>query len=112
MSFSDNLENWLINKTLKSGFIQSRILAWTRAGALAFATYLVKEGFADDNIAAKIVGFAVAVVTLYLQDLDVKIVNGKLKIAFASMPSGNQTPDEEKTETALLNTIESEKNKK
>jgi len=112
MSFTD----YFINKAIDSGFLKSRIQAAVRALAMAGGSYLVQHGLANQEISQAVVGAVVGLVALYLQDLDVKVVDGKIKIALKtnppdSIPSGNLTPDEEKAETAVLNNAEANKNK-
>lgn len=108
--------DFLINKSINSGFVKSRIQAWARVGAIALASYLVTHHVANQAIASDIVGSIVGLVALYLQDLDVKVVDGKIKVALNtnppdSTPSGPLSPDAEKAETAALNNAESAKNK-
>lgn len=78
----NRLYTWLLN----SGFLKARILAWVRIGAASFGTYLITKGLADQSIADAISGAIVNIVTLYLQDLDVKVVDGKIKIALHTEP--------------------------
>lgn len=111
-----NLTDWLINKSINSGFLKSRVQAGARALAMAGASYLVQHGLANQEISQALVGAVVGLVALYLQDLDVKVVDGKLKIALNtnppdSTPSGPLSPDAEKAETAVLNSAEANKNK-
>lgn len=80
------ITDWLYNKLIKSGFIQARILAWTRILAAALSAWLVQKGATDQNIADFISGSIVGIVTLYLQDLDIKVVDGKIKIALNTEP--------------------------
>ena len=79
MSFSD----LLINKAIGSGFLKSRIQALVRALAVSGGTYLVQHGLANQEISTALVGLVVGVVGLYLQDLDVKVVNGKIQVALS-----------------------------
>lgn len=108
--------DFFINKAISSGFLKSRIQAGARLALTAGATYLVTKGLADQSVANTIVGSGMAVIAAYLQDLDVKIVDGKIKVALltpvdtSSMlaqpsPQG-LTEDQEKKETALLNQLQ------
>ena len=80
------ITDWLYNKLIKSGFLQARVLAWARAGAFAFTGYLVTKGLATQDIADFAASSIVGLVTLYLQDLDIKVVDGKIKIALMTEP--------------------------
>jgi hypothetical protein len=82
-----SIQEYLINKLITSGFLKSRILAWTRIGAAALGTYLVTKGVANYDIANTVSGAVVSIVSLYLQDLDVKVVDGKIKIALKTDPA-------------------------
>lgn len=99
--------DYVINKSISSGFVKSRIQAWARVGATAGAAYLVQHGLANQEISQALVGSVVGLVALYLQDLDVKVVDGKIKIALNTPPVDAQ----EKAETAALNNAEAVKNK-
>lgn len=82
MSFSD----YFINKAISSGFLKSRIQALARTVAMAGGTYLVQHGLANQEISTALVGAVVGLVAMYLQDLDVKVVDGKIKIALNTQP--------------------------
>lgn len=103
----------ILNKLIKSEFVKARVLAAVRHGATALGVWLVSKGLADNSMSADIVGFAVAAASFYLADLDVKVVDGKIKVAFLtepsvkldSTPSGKLTPEQEQEVTKQLNTL-------
>lgn len=82
-----SLSDFFINKAISSGFLKSRIQALARTVAMAGGTYLVQHGLANQEISTALVGAVVGVVAMYLQDLDVKIVDGKIKVALNTQPS-------------------------
>lgn len=63
---------------------------------MALSTWLVTKGMADQSIADFIYGSIVGLVTMYLQDLDIKVVDGKIRIALHTNPpvSAKTTPVE------------------
>lgn len=85
MSFS--ITDYVLNKAVSSGFLKSRIQALARTVAMAGGTYLVQHGLANQEISTAVVGAVVGIVAMYLQDLDVKIVDGKIKVALNTQPT-------------------------
>lgn len=78
--------NWLIVKTWKSDYFKSWVLAQARHVATALGTALVLHGFANKEMSEDIVGFIVAAASFYLAALDVKVVDGKIRVALNTMP--------------------------
>lgn len=110
--------DYVLNKAVSSGFLKSRIQAGARALALGGAGWLVQHGLATNSTSQVIVASIMAIVAVYLQDLDVKIVDGKIKIALNETPPDKLqtvlaihspqglTPEQEQQETKLLNELQ------
>lgn len=86
-----SLLDLVLNQAIDSGFLKSRIQALARALAVAGGTYLVQHGLATQDISNALVGAVVGLVALYLQDLDVRVVDGKIRVAL-STPSKSVDP--------------------
>lgn len=85
-----SLYDIILNRAINSGFLKSRIQALARTVAMAGGTYLVQHGLANQEISTALVGAIVGLVAMYLQDLDVKVVDGKIKVALNTQSP--QTP--------------------
>lgn len=77
----DGLYNYLINKTLKSDYFKAWVLAQARHLGTVLGTYLVLHGYGNNEMAQEILGFVLAAANFYLAALDVKLVDGKIKVA-------------------------------
>lgn len=73
--------NWLIAKTINSDYFKSWALAQLRGYIATGGGALVAYGFLDNNTQAKVTGALIALAVYYLQHIDVKVVDGKIKIA-------------------------------
>lgn len=94
--------DWLYTKLINSGFLKARLMAWARLGSIAVSSYLVTHGLATDGTAELISGAILSIVTAYLQDLDIKVVDGKIKIALHTpAPGQSALVVEEKTTTVV-----------
>lgn len=82
----DSLYNYLINKTLKSEYFKAWVLAQVRHMITAGGTYLVVHGLASNDMVQDLLGFAITSASFYLAALDVKLVDGKIKVALNTVP--------------------------
>ena len=87
----DSLINFFVTKTWKSEYFKSWVLAQARHAATAAGTALVMHGLADKGMAECIVGLVTAAASFYLANLDVKVVDGKIKVALMTEPPTVQT---------------------
>lgn len=89
MSIKDVLMSRLVPKAtayLKSDYFKAQLLAFTRHVVTAAGSGLVVHGYATDGMVQLSVGLAVATVSFFWSQLDVKWVDGKIQIAL-------QTPE-------------------
>lgn len=77
MGFLDSL----FSKIIKSEFIRARILAFVRTLSAGLGAWLVSKGLADQSMTDALTGLIVGATSFYLADLDVHIVDGKIKVA-------------------------------
>lgn len=82
----NNLYIFIINKTIKSDYFKAWVLAQVRHIVTAVGTALVAKGLADNAIVEQVLGTATMIASFYLANLDVKGVDGKIKIALATAP--------------------------
>jgi len=82
----DNLYNYLLTKTLKSDYFKAWILAQARHAVTAGGTYLVIHGYANNEMVNELLGFVLAAASFYLAAVDVKLVDGKIKVALNTIP--------------------------
>lgn len=82
----DNLLPYIINKTIKSAYFKAWVLAQARHIVTALGAAAVAKGYADSSMVEGAMGFVMTAVGFYLAALDVKIVDGKIKIALHSEP--------------------------
>jgi hypothetical protein len=82
----DSLYNFLLSKTLKSDYFKAWILAQARHAGTALGTWLVFHGLANNEMAQDITGFLITASMFYLANLDVKVVDGKIKVALETIP--------------------------
>lgn len=73
----DSLLSWFI----KSDFVKAQILAQTRHIVTALGAAAVAHGYADHSMVEAMMGFCTSAVGFYLANLDVKSVDGKIKVA-------------------------------
>src|ERR1700744_3956238 len=82
----DSIINFFVTKIWKSEYFHSWVLAQARHVATAAGTALVMHGLANKEMSEDIVGFVVASASFYLANLDVKVVDGKIKVALMTEP--------------------------
>lgn len=82
----DNLYNYLLTKTLKSDYFKAWVLAQARHAVTAGGTYLVIHGYANNEMMNEALGFVLTAASFYLASLDVKLVDGKIKVALETVP--------------------------
>lgn len=82
----NNLYVYLINKTIKSPYFKSWVLAQVRHIITAAGATAIAKGYADQSMIEGILGFATTAAGFYLANLDVKSVDGKIKIALGTEP--------------------------
>jgi hypothetical protein len=82
----DNLYNYLLTKTLKSDYFKAWVLAQARHAVTAGGTYLVIHGLANNEMVNEALGFVLTAASFYLASLDVKLVDGKIKVALNTVP--------------------------
>ena len=75
------IQDFLFNQIIKSDYVKAFILANARHVATAAGTYLVIHGLANQSIADQLLGLTISIVSFYLANLDVKLVDGKIKVA-------------------------------
>lgn len=76
----------LLNKFIKSDYVKAQVLAQARHIATGFGVWLVTKGLADHAMSEDLVGFVMAATSFYLANLDVKVVDGKIKVALETPP--------------------------
>lgn len=82
----DSLYNYLLTKTLKSDYFKAWVLAQARHAVTAGGTYLVIHGYANNEMINEFLGFVVTAASFYLASVDVKVVDGKIKVALNTVP--------------------------
>jgi hypothetical protein len=90
----NNIINWIIVKTWKSDYFKAWVLAQARHAGTVAGTTLILHGLADKGMAEQISGFVVTAAMFYLANLDVRLVDGKIKIALLSTPTDPVIPVE------------------
>jgi hypothetical protein len=101
MAFYDPIINTVIDKVIKSPNFKARILAAVRHGITSAGAGLVTAGYANSSIIDAAAGLAVMAVSFYLSQLDVTLVDGKIKVALHSEP-----PQPETSRTAPIIPVE------
>ncbi len=82
----DGIINFIIDKTWKSEYFRAAVLAQVRGWAATAAGAMAVHGYISNDIAQQIIGVAAALAVYYLQNLDVKLVDGKIKFALHTYP--------------------------
>lgn len=91
-------ENLFI-RLIKSEYVRSWILAQVRHVMTALGTALVMHGLADKGLSEQLTGFVLAAVSFYLANLDVRVVDGKIRLALETPPPGQQVLEETQPNT-------------
>lgn len=82
----DKLFTYVLEKTIKSGYFKAWILAQARHLVTAAGAAAVAKGYADASMVEGAMGFVMTACGFYLAALDVKVVDGKIKIALHTEP--------------------------
>lgn len=77
----DSLYNFVINNTLKSEMFKAFVLANVRHVITGGGVWLVQNGYATNSMVEQAMGLALTIASFYLANLDVKLVDGKIKVA-------------------------------
>lgn len=96
----DSIINFIITKTWKSDYFRSWVLAQARVLAATATGGLALHGYITNDIQQQIIGIVASLVVYYLQNLDVRLVDGKIKIALNTPVPGQTT---QVTQTATSN---------
>lgn len=83
----DNLLPYVLEKTLKSEYFKAQVLAQARHWLTGIGTIAIAKGYADSGMMESVIGLVMISISFWLAHLDVKRVDGKIRVALETPPS-------------------------